>query len=282
MVTTMDVFSLVAVPGSQVIIHNVMLVDVRQGEDGHDVLIIEHQGVKRELPGSGRFSAQFSMGRVGRVGCLYPMAMPVPGQGMDLRARLDVRGCVFREYVEPSLRRVVELDQVEGDGKALAGWVCDAHPEGFLAPAGLTPGTNGQFVRDETIEVTLRIPPEFVRECRRVQLSPQELLRGFVGDAAGIQNYVNNPRADGYGSNGSDEREMAEAWIERAYGIYAIDIYAAEAEDEEAQERQFERDDLGELLNDYVSYGGKASDVMKVMRELVNKQAALEAGQGQG
>ncbi|WP_223936960.1 hypothetical protein, partial [Aeromonas caviae] len=36
-------------------------------------------------------------------------------------------------------------------------------------------------VPDETVAVTLRVPPEFVRECRRVQMTPQELLRSFAG-----------------------------------------------------------------------------------------------------
>lgn len=36
--------------------------------------------------------------------------------------------------------------------------------------------------------------------------------------------YVSCPRADGYGSNGSDERDYAEAWLQRAHGMYAVDV----------------------------------------------------------
>jgi len=40
-------------------------------------------------------------------------------------------------------------------------------------------------------------------------------LRGFIADLAGIHNWAANPRADGNGSNGSDERDMAQAYYER-------------------------------------------------------------------
>jgi hypothetical protein len=38
------------------------------------------------------------------------------------------------------------------------------------------------------------------------------VLRGFIADLCGIMNWANNPRADGYSSNGSDERQMAEQY----------------------------------------------------------------------
>lgn len=276
---TIDVFSLVVIPGAQVAIHNVLLVDVHQGGDGRDVLTIEHQGIKRELPGGLRWNDKFSTRDVGRVGYLEPVSMPCPVNGANLDAPSSAKGSYFRVYSDPSLRRVVELDRVEGDGKARAGWVCDARPAGFTAPLDLIPGPEGRFVSDETVEVILRVPPEFVRECRRVQRTPLEVLRGFVGDAAGIQNYVNNPRADGYSSNGSDERNMAGEWLDRAYGIDAIDIDKAEALDLEAAVCQDHRDDMAGLLDVYVANGGQADDLLKAVQELVTKQERAEAGQ---
>jgi hypothetical protein len=272
MTQTFDPFEQVVTPLALVKIHNVLLVDVRQDAHGHEVLSIEHQGIKRDLVGGGRWS-EFSLRNVGRVGHLVPMAPPTEREAPDLRARLDARGCYFRPYPDPSLRRLVELDRVDGDGSVHIGWGCSDRPLGFTAPPGLIPGEGGRFVPDETVEVTLRVPPEFLRECRRVQRSPEELLRGFVGDASGIENYVNNPRADGYGSNGSDERDMASAWIDRAYGMWAIDIYAAEAQDDEEQERQYERDDFGEMLTEYVDNGGQAQDLMKAVQALIDQQA---------
>lgn len=274
MTSTMDVFSLVVTPGSGITIHNVLLVDVRQSEDGREVLTIEHQGIKRELQGGLRWNDKFSMGDVGRVGYLEPISMPLPSQEPDLGKRLDSRGSYFRAYVDPSLRRVVELDRAAEDGQVQAGWVCAAHSAGFKVPAGLIPGSEGRFVPDETVEVILRVPPEFVRECRRVQRTPLEVLRGFVGDAADIQSYINSPRADGYSSNGSDERDMAQAWIERAYGIDAIDLLAAEAQDYEEAERECDREDIGILLDEFVGYGGEARSLIKAVRDLVAKQAS--------
>lgn len=63
--------------------------------------------------------------------------------------------------------------------------------------------------------VTIELPPEFIRLCERDQVKPQVVLRGFIADLCGIMNWVNNPRADGYSSNGSDERRMAEEYYER-------------------------------------------------------------------
>lgn len=273
MSSVFDSFALVIRPLSGVTIHNVLLVDVRQSESGQEVLTIEHQGVKRELPGGGRWS-EFSLRSIGRYGHLVPMSPPPvdPTVPESISSSLDVRGSYFRPYPDPSLRRLFDLDYVGSDGKTNAGWVCDSRPNGFYAPSGLIPGTDGNFVSDQTVEVTLRVPPEFVRECRRVQRSPEELLRGFVADAAGIQNYVNCPREDKYSSNGSDERDMAEAWINRAYGMDAIDIDAVESQDAENEDRQFERDDLSALLDTYVDNGGKADEVLTAVAAMVDKQ----------
>ena len=268
---TYDPFDLVGKPLALVKIHNVLLVDVRQGAEGHEVLSIEHQGIKRDLPGGGRWS-EFSLRDVGRVGHLVPMAPPTESRMPDVQARLDARGSYFRAYPDPSLRRLVELDRVDGDGSVHVGWICADRPMGFTAPPGVIPGDGGRFVPDQTVEVTLRVPPEFVRECQRVQRNPEELLRGFVGDASGIQDSVSNPRADRYGSNGSDERGMASAWIDRAYGMWAIDLDEADARAEELEERQYELDDLGSLLYDYVSRGGQAANLLKAVEELVAKQ----------
>ena len=41
------------------------------------------------------------------------------------------------------------------------------------------------------------------------------MLRGFIADLAGIMNWASSPRADGYSSNGSDERRMAMEYYER-------------------------------------------------------------------
>lgn len=63
--------------------------------------------------------------------------------------------------------------------------------------------------------ITLDLPPEFIELCQNDKTDPETVLRGFIGDLCGIVNFLANPREDGYGSNGSDEREMARAYYER-------------------------------------------------------------------
>jgi len=63
--------------------------------------------------------------------------------------------------------------------------------------------------------LTLELPPEFIRLCAADGVTPETVLRGFIADLAGIMNWQANPRADGYSSNGSDERNMAQAYYDR-------------------------------------------------------------------
>lgn len=266
-----DVFAALAHPGSDITIHNVQLIDVRPAEDGHELLTIEYAGTTRELIGGGRWSEEYSRRKLGKFGYLvsaHPSGDEVPAGA-----------CYFRDYIDQSLRRVPELDTANRSGardgrvSEFVGWCCDARPGGFYAPVGIIPGEAGRFVPDGTVPVTLRVPPEFVRECRRVQMTPEELLRSFVGDLAGIQNFSASPRADGYGSNGSDEREYAGAWLRRAHGMNAIDIDALEDRDTEEMDKDLQRDDFVSLLDEFESHGGKADDLVAAVRALIEKQA---------
>jgi len=64
-------------------------------------------------------------------------------------------------------------------------------------------------------KITIELPPEFIRLCEHDGVKPEVVLRGFIADLCGIMNWANNPRADGYSSNGSDERLYAERYYER-------------------------------------------------------------------
>ena len=63
--------------------------------------------------------------------------------------------------------------------------------------------------------LTLQLPPEFIALCEDDGVTPEMVLRGFIADLAGIMNWASDPRADGYSSNGSDERRMAMEYYER-------------------------------------------------------------------
>lgn len=136
----------------------------------------------------------------------------------------------FSPYTDQSLRRAYELDITEQPridinwvgnyNPERIGWRNATHPDGFLAPAGIIPGKEGRFIPDESEALMIDIPREFEQLCREYGTTPEEVLRGFIADAAGLQNYVDEPRGDGYDSNGSDERMMAEHYFERAYSIH--------------------------------------------------------------
>ncbi|MEV3801939.1 hypothetical protein RI528_00100 [Aeromonas veronii] len=267
--------SMLAVPGMSSAVHNAKLLDVWRGDDGHETLLIEHGREHHELVGGGQWSEEHSRRDVGKVGYIVP-ALP-------FSSPLPVGACYFRAYIDQSLRRVPELDSNKAfvnDGRApeVIGWRCDFKPTGFLAPVGLIPGENGMFVPDETQTVTLRVPPEFLRECTRVQMTAHDLLRSFVGDLAGIRNYAMRPRADGYGSGGSDEREYADAWLMRAHGHNAVDLDEIDAAEDALQETQFLLDDFAGLIDDFESQGGSARDLFEIVRQVVDNKKT-EAGE---
>ncbi len=63
--------------------------------------------------------------------------------------------------------------------------------------------------------ITLDLPDEFIDLCAADQVEPDFVLRGFIADLCGIMNWVAAPRADGYSSNGSDERMKAQEYYDR-------------------------------------------------------------------
>ena len=63
--------------------------------------------------------------------------------------------------------------------------------------------------------ISVALAAEFVELCERDKVQPETVLRGFIADLCGLMNWVRNPRADGYSSNGSDERDLAEHYYDR-------------------------------------------------------------------
>lgn len=64
-------------------------------------------------------------------------------------------------------------------------------------------------------QVRIGLPEEFLELCCRDNVKPEVVLYGFIADLCGLMNYIDNPRADGLSSNGSDERDKAEAYYDR-------------------------------------------------------------------
>ena len=64
-------------------------------------------------------------------------------------------------------------------------------------------------------KLTIELPIEFIELCAGDGVTPELVLKGFIADVAGIMNWQADPRTDGYGSNGSDERDMAQEYYGR-------------------------------------------------------------------
>lgn len=265
-------------PFHRVPVHNITLLDIQPSDDGKSTLTVEYQGTETVL--HGRFWSEAYRNDVGKVGYI------VPAKPYESSLPGDPAFVHFRPYADQSLRRVYELDCTNDEfqlvplnfgpyphhrAHRICAWRCDDRPDGFLAPAGLVPGPGGRFVVDETEVVSVRVPPEFVREARRVQMKPIELLESFIGDVSGIHNFSNNPRADGYGSNGSDERDMAAGWLERAHGMNAIDLDELAEREEQGQEWEAQRDEWADLLGEYADRGGDAEQLLEALNSLVDK-----------
>ena len=95
----------------------------------------------------------------------------------------------------------------------------------FVCDGELTEGPNGMLrcVAADTTPVPaapgrtiqLALPPEFVALCERDATTPETVLRGFIADLCELVSYAVHPRADGYCTNGSDERLYARQYYER-------------------------------------------------------------------
>lgn len=165
------------------------------------------------------FKAPGEWFKVGEIGCL------------SARDGDPVYGFVFRVYPDQRLRRVPERDIAPRSEAEQGAWawrldgIEDQEQPGagqgwFYVRSGVIPGKDGCVVKDETTPLTLDVPAEFAELCQRKGLTPEQVLRGFIADLCELHNYVQQPREDGYSSNGSDERMMANDYFQRAYGMF--------------------------------------------------------------
>ena len=65
------------------------------------------------------------------------------------------------------------------------------------------------------MKVIIELPKEYIEKCRLDQLPPDAVLRSFIADVCGISSWASQSRKDGYVSNGSDERALAQKYYER-------------------------------------------------------------------
>jgi len=123
----------------------------------------------------------------------------------------------FSEYAEQRLRKVGERAPTKNGGYWQFVWQLDGEDVRITTKAGFIPGNDGEFIADQTQELKLPVPPEFIAVCESRGLTAEDVLKGFIADLCELRNFIAKPREDGYSSNGSDEREHANRWFERAY-----------------------------------------------------------------
>lgn len=243
--------------------HNAKLIEVVRGTDGKERVTAEIAGASISFSTPRPFTEAGSrhlIDLIGRVGVVTPAVDHIDFDGH----------AHFRPYPDQSLRRSPELDRTVNSPRPdekkphVIGWRCDAQPDGFTAPAGLIPGKGGSFIPDDTEDLTIAVPPEFRELCRQYALSPKDVLQGFIADAAGLSNMINTlPRADGYSSNGSDERDMAEAYLGRAYDMRREIAEQSLVESEMDQEREIDKGILLSMLEDFDGDFGELIDVVE-------------------
>lgn len=136
-----------------------------------------------------------------------------------LRLPEGERTFAFHEYADSLLRRAPGLDD-----PLLNRWGWRLGARRFTLEAGILPGRQGVFVQRDTEPLTLDLPREFRELCDDRGLLPETVLRGFIADLSGLCNWDICPREDRYCSNGSDERESAQAYFRCAYGWSGVDL----------------------------------------------------------
>ena len=237
--------------GEPVTFHNATLLAVEPGPEGgiQIALGIGDYGIVVRSPGRYESdSTKYLQGDIGKVGYAVRANETVDGHSLPCKDAV-----FFRPYLDQSLQRRPEIDRAPTArthrNEGTIGWSCDARGL-FLAPPGIIPGESGQYVPDTTEPLTLFIPEAFKEVCEDVGLSPEQVLRGFIADAAGLHNFVSNPRADGYSTNGSDERDYAENYIERAWGHNREEVERWKAYREESQEADEAFDEAFDRIRD--------------------------------
>lgn len=252
-----NIFDALALPVRQMTVHNCCLFSVESDAHGWERMTVEIEGVQGHVTGSSKYSELSNGGRIGQWGYL---------QTVDGFANNELPNGATRfvAYIDQSLRRFPAIDR-----HGLLGWTCEfSGVYEFVAPANIIPGKDGDFIKDETEEITLQIPPEFIRLAKLTQMSPEDLLRSFIADVTGIHNYLSCPRADEYNSNGSDEQDLAEEWLRRAYGFNMISEGELAKREEEIELFENSRDELTAILDEWIVDGHDPDELLDAVRKI--------------
>lgn len=250
-----NIFDALALPVRLMTVHNCCLISVGASADGWERMTVEIEGVQGHVTGSSKYSELSNGVRIGQWGYLQTVT--------PFRHNVPNGATRFVAYIDQSLRRFPAIDQ-----PGQLGWACESGAHEFVAPANIIPGKGGDFIKDDTEEITLQIPPEFIGLAKLTQMSPEDLLRGFIADVTGIHNYLSCPRADEYSSNGSDERDLAEEWLQRAYGFDMISEGELARREDEVELFENSRDELTAILDEWIFAGRNPDELLDAVRKI--------------
>jgi hypothetical protein len=130
-----------------------------------------------------------------------------------LRLTSEDGSSTFFPYPDQRLRR-----HPPNDDPRLRLWGWRIEEQTFACKHGVIPGKDGLVFIQDTETVVLELPREFLELCRTIRLRPETVLQGFIADLCSLISWSHLPREDGYSSNGWDERRIAQAYFQRAYG----------------------------------------------------------------
>lgn len=82
--------------------------------------------------------------------------------------------------------------------------------------------TDEQDAKGFMEQARIGLPDEFLELCAQDNVTPEDVLHGFIADLCELMNFTNAPRADGLSSNGSDERMLANQYYERVGYAYSL------------------------------------------------------------
>ena len=151
--------------------------------------------------------------RIHRVSCAHVSSFSVGAIGR-LRLPTDGREFAFNAYPDQRLRRAPSSDQPQ-DRR----WGWRIGERVFTVEVGVIPGRAGKVVRRNTRRVSLELPSELLDFCSSRKVTAERVLTTFVADLCRLTNSYACPREDGYASSGTDEQQLALAYVDRTWGI---------------------------------------------------------------
>jgi len=197
--------------------YDTVLVKVLLENKDNERLVIKYNGQEIYLPTTYdhayELQAQLDSGKLtGQIGA----ARLVAGKAIGIPPVY-----YFEKYLDQTLRRNFEIDTfdytADGYNVNCIGWRNQQNPAGFLAPKGVIPGIDGNFITDGTESFELDVPYQFTNLCTSMGSDTVSLLRDFIATACQIYDTPELPRADFYSSKGPEAEKLIAQYLDLVY-----------------------------------------------------------------